>query len=264
MLDKYKREISYLRISVTDRCNLRCYYCMPSDGIVKKKHSQIISYENILKITEQSVKAGIKKIRLTGGEPLVRKNIENLVGDISRIKGIEEVCMTTNGTLLWEKAAALKNNGIDRVNVSLDTLDPVRYREITGVGDIKDALKGIYSAIDEGIRVKINMVVLKDTQKKDIEKMRSFCAELEISLQLINAYSLKKSKTDGVFDRPPKCENCNRIRLLSDGKLKPCLHSDIEVEVDYDNILGSIVKTVNLKPERGFICLKRNMNEIGG
>ncbi len=264
MLDRYNREISYLRISVTDRCNLRCYYCMPSDGIIKKKHSQIISYENILKITEQSVKAGIKKIRLTGGEPLVRKDIENLVKGISQTKGIEEVCMTTNGTLLSEKAAVLKKNGLDRVNVSLDTLDAGRYREITGVGDIKDVLKGIYSAIDEGIRVKINMVVLDDTRREDIERMRSFCAELEVSLQLINAFSLKNSKMDGIFDRPPKCEHCNRIRLLSDGKLKPCLHSDIEVEVDYDDIFGSIVKTINMKPERGYICLKRDMNEIGG
>ncbi|MBN2363895.1 radical SAM protein [candidate division WOR-3 bacterium] len=264
MLDKYNREISYLRVSVTDRCNLRCFYCMPEEGIEKKAHSDIISYENIVKIVRDSVRIGIKKIRLTGGEPLVRKGIEDLVTQISAIDGIEEVCMTTNGILLSKKAAALRKNGLDRVNISLDTLDPERYKAVTRGGDIKAVLQGIESAIEENLSVKINMVVLKDTGEGEIMKMKKFCSRLEISLQLINAYTLDSVKTESPFDRPPKCENCNRIRLMSDGKLKPCLHNDIEITVDYKDIYNSLVKTVLSKPERGCVCRNRKMNEIGG
>ncbi|MBN1150985.1 radical SAM protein [candidate division WOR-3 bacterium] len=264
MLDRYNREITYLRISVTDRCNLRCFYCMPREGVQKKKHSSIISYENIVKIVEASAGLGIKKIRLTGGEPLVRVGIEDLVAMIDEIGKIEEICMTTNGTYLADKAVKLKENGLDRVNVSLDTLDPERYKRITRVGDIRPVFKGIEKAIEAGLGVKINTVVLNDTTREDIEKMKEFCAKLEISLQLINAYNLGQKKIETTFDRPPKCEDCNRIRLLSDGKLKPCLHSNIEIEVDFNDIQGSIIKTIMAKPSKGYVCVNRTMSEIGG
>ena len=127
MLDQFNREINYLRISVTDRCNLRCTYCMPEEGVPKKRCQDIISYERIVEIVRTAVELGINKVRLTGGEPLVRKGIETLVEWLKGISGLRELALTTNGTFLTEKAAGLKKAGLDRINVSLDTLNPETY-----------------------------------------------------------------------------------------------------------------------------------------
>ena len=128
MLDRYKRNISYLRISVTDRCNLRCTYCMPEDGIDLMAHEDVLSFEEIVNFVEEAVKTGITKVRLTGGEPLVRKGIVELVERIANVKGLEDLALTTNGILLEKYANELAKAGLKRVNISLDTLDPNTYR----------------------------------------------------------------------------------------------------------------------------------------
>ena len=128
MRDRYNREIDYLRISVTDLCNYRCQYCMPSEGIEKKCHNEILSFERIEQIVRVAAKYGIKKLRLTGGEPLVRRDIASLCRSLKSIDGIEEICMTTNATLLKSMAKELKASGVDRLNISIDTLDPDKYR----------------------------------------------------------------------------------------------------------------------------------------
>ncbi|HPE21353.1 MAG TPA: radical SAM protein, partial [Candidatus Mcinerneyibacteriales bacterium] len=128
MNDLYKRQIDYLRISVTDLCNLRCVYCMPAEGVQKMEHQDLLSFEEIVRLVSIFARIGVKKIRLTGGEPLVRKGIEELVGMLLAVEGIEEIALTTNGQLLEEKAFLLKQKGLDRVNVSLDTLDPQKYK----------------------------------------------------------------------------------------------------------------------------------------
>ena len=265
MLDRFNREINYLRISVTDKCNLRCIYCMPVEGVPLRKHTDFLSFEDIEKVVQEAAKLGINKIRLTGGEPLVKKDIEKLVKKIADIEGINEVTMTTNGILLPEKAKALKEAGLKRVNISCDTLNPERYKKITRIGELEQVLKGIDAAIEVGFKVKINMVVMNDTSDEEIKEMQKFCEQKGIKLQLINHYSLVVEKMNHyTFDRPPDCAKCNRIRLLADGSLKPCLHSNKEIKLDLKNIRKSLIKTILEKPRAGRVCTNRSMMEIGG
>jgi cyclic pyranopterin phosphate synthase len=265
MYDSYNRQIDYLRISVTDKCNLRCRYCMPREGIPIRRHEDFLSFEQITAVVRAAVKLGVIKVRLTGGEPLVKRDIVELVGMICAVEGLKQLAMTTNGTLLPRYAAALKRAGLNSLNISLDTLDPKAYRLLTRGGDIRRVLAGIDAAVAERFPVKINMVVLADTSQPEIEQMKSFCATRGLSLQLINHYALAEEKIDDYsYDRPPRCQECNRIRLLADGTLKPCLHSDREIPVDLNNIEASLLETVAAKPARGLTCTGRSMMEIGG
>jgi len=159
--DSFQRPINYLRISVTDRCNLRCVYCMPPEGITQMSHYDILSYEEIYTLVKAAAELGINKVRLTGGEPLVRAGVSDLVRLIAGIETIDDISLTTNGILLAQYAAELKEAGLMRVNVSLDTLKPERFRQITRYGDLADTLKGIEAAGAVGLTpVKINMVVM--------------------------------------------------------------------------------------------------------
>ena len=142
LFDSFHRRINYLRISVTDRCNLRCIYCMPPQGVPLIPRSELLSYEEILTVVQASAELGINKIRLTGGEPLVRTELPKLIRMLSQIEGIEEISLTTNGTLLKKYAIELKEAGLRRVNVSLDTFRADRFRYITRSGELKDALEG--------------------------------------------------------------------------------------------------------------------------
>lgn len=267
MLDSYKRKIDYLRISVTDLCNLRCVYCMPAFGIKKKRHSEILSFEQIAEIVREAIKLGVNKVRLTGGEPLVRRDIEILVAKLAKIKGLKTLAMTTNGILLPKKAKILKKNGLDSINISLDTLSPSEYRRITRGGDVKKAILGIKAAKKAGFtKIKINTVVFKDTTDKELEDLRCFCKKNKLKLQLINHFSLlkKKNESDYKYDRPLPCAKCNRLRLLSTGVLKPCLFSDKEVKINLKNIAQSLKMAIKAKPKEGTKCFSRNMYEIGG
>lgn len=265
MLDKFNRKITYLRISVTDKCNLRCTYCMPPEGINVQSHDDFLSFEEIVEVVKAGVRLGISKIRLTGGEPLVKRGIIELVGMIKRVEGVEHLAMTTNGTLVGQMAAALKEAGLDSMNISLDTLDGERYRRLTRGGHINRVFRGIRAALEAAFPLKLNMVVLEDTPAEEITKMEEFCTSRGIKLQLINHYSLTEQKKNNYcFNRPPDCSRCNRLRLLAGGQLKPCLHSDIEIKVDFNNIEASLLKAVAAKPEKGSVCSSRNMIEIGG
>ena len=268
--DRSGREINYLRVSVTDRCNLRCEYCMPPEGIELKEHCDMLTYEEIVSIVGAAVRLGIGKVRLTGGEPLVRKGMDSLVRLLKEIDGIEEVSMTTNGILLTpDMAVRLKAAGLDRLNISLDSLDPARYRELTRCGEVADVLRGIEAAQAADFEgTKVNMVVSLPGSREDVEMMKSFCTREGLVLQTINRFSLSKrtSETESLhdFDRPLPCERCNRLRLTSDGYLKPCLFSDVELKVDFDDIEDSIRKAVEAKPEEGTSCSDRSMRQIGG
>lgn len=268
MLDRFERKIDYLRISVTDRCNHRCIYCMPQEGIVQKAPDQILSYEQIEQVAAVACSMGISKIRLTGGEPLVRRDIEHLVGRLAAIKGIAEVCMTTNGTLLAGLADRLKKNGLRRVNISLDALDADRYRRITRGGVLRQALTGIDAALEAGFTpVKINMVILESTTEADVRQMQLFCRRRGLILQKIMQFSLyDRDDVSSRFrtDRPPDCRGCNRLRLTADGFLKPCLFSEQEIAVDFDDIAGSLRQAVAAKPLSGRACRNRTMCQIGG
>jgi GTP 3',8-cyclase len=265
MLDRFDRAITYLRISVTDKCNLRCIYCMPADGVAARSHGDFLTLEQMAEAARAAVGLGVSKIRLTGGEPLVKRGIVDLVRMIAAIDGLEHLAMTTNGTLLADQARALKEAGLDSVNVSLDTLDPDRYRQLTRGGSIEDAQEGIRQARAVGFPVKINMVVLGDTGEEEIARMREYAAQAGARLQLINHYELSSEKGEQyAFDRPPSCGNCNRIRLMADGMLKPCLHSDEEFPLDFSRLAESLREAILAKPRRGGACTNRAMTQIGG
>ena len=162
LIDGHGRKHDYLRISITDRCNLRCVYCMSEEGVEQTCHSSILSYEEILNVVSAGAELGISKIRITGGEPLVRKNVVELIKGLAAIPGINDLAMTTNGILLPRFAAELKEAGLDRVNISLDTLQTELFREITRCGELKYALEGIEAALENDLHpVKLNTVLMK-------------------------------------------------------------------------------------------------------
>ena len=169
LLDSYNRHLNYLRISLTDRCNLRCIYCMPEQGVPKLFHEDILTYEELLRLTRLSVRLGIEKIRLTGGEPLIRKNIVDLIKDLKEIPGIRDISLTTNGVLLAEKAQALWEAGIKRINISLDTLNQQNYARITRFDYFDRVWEGIREAERIGFSpIKINVVALQGINDAEI------------------------------------------------------------------------------------------------
>lgn len=313
MRDRYNREIDYLRISVTDLCNYRCQYCMPSEGIEKKCHNEILSFERIEQIVRVAAKYGIKKLRLTGGEPLVRKDIASLCRSLKSIDGIEEICMTTNATLLKSMAKELKDSGVDRLNISIDTLDSDKYREMTRNGNLSDVLEGIELAMELGFKIKLNIVLIGGFNDMEIPELVALTKDRDISVRFIELMQigetanwskdkfisnetvlevmpeLEELEVEGVAKlyRVPGwkgtvglispvsscfCEDCNRIRLTSDGKLKPCLHSSDEIDLsrlgleELDEVLRSAIYH---KPEKHHLDETgsesiRNMNRIGG
>jgi cyclic pyranopterin phosphate synthase len=322
MLDSLGRSINYLRISVTDRCNLRCIYCMPPEGVPQMSHSEVLSYEEIRAIVQAAVQLGVNKVRLTGGEPLVRAELPKLVGMLSQIEGIEDLSLTTNGTTLKKHALELKQAGLLRVNVSLDTLKADKFRYITRLGKLNNVLDGIEAAKDAGFhRVKINTVVMRginDDEILDFAKMTyedgwhvrfielmpfKGAAEFVPSIELrqhisllgklmpcasitgngpATYYRLAGAKGSIGFisplTEPSFCSRCNRIRLTSDGRLRPCLLGEGEIDlkmplrnnVSIEELKSLILQTVASKPEnhhleRGNIRLiNRKMSQIGG
>lgn len=266
MLDRYNREIYYLRIAVTDRCNLRCTYCMPEEGIQLKSHDEILSYEEIEEIVKAAVKLGFYKFRLTGGEPLVRKGIVDLVGKLAAIDGVKTLAMTTNGLLLPEFAAPLKFAGLDRLNISLDSLIPERYREITRGADLNQALTGIKAAQEAGFeKTKLNVVLIDGFNEDEKEKFKKFAEANHLKVRFIKKMNLKTGDYYGVEGGAGgNCAICNRLRVTADGKIRSCLFSDEEIDLREAGIEAGLKKAVANKPEKGHKSLKREMIQIGG
>ncbi len=328
MLDSYGRKIDYLRISVTDRCNFRCEYCMP-ETIKFMPKNNVMDYTEIALLADRFIYHGIKKIRLTGGEPLVRKDIATLIKHLGKyVKSgkLDELTLTTNGSTLSHHSDMLRDNGIKRINVSLDTLDSGKFSAITRRGDLTAVLDGIQIAKQAGLKIKINMVALKNRNENDLLDMAHYCAEngfdlccIEtmplgndikdreenfISLKdfiapLSNSYSLHKTdyKTAGpatYFDVEALqlklglitplsqnfCNDCNRLRLTTDGKLFMCLGSNLNIDFKQairdggtEKVDGLLQKALRLKPERHFfedqmtnqnVSIDRHMNVTGG
>lgn len=266
MYDSFNREINYLRISVTDRCNLACSYCMPSEHIGKSGSQEVLSLKEIAGIVRTLAPYGITKIRLTGGEPLIRPGIEELVQMITDIEGIREVAMTTNGQRLAGMAGTLAQNGLKRVNISLDTLDPVRYRELTRGGSIQKVLKGIDASLEAGlIPVKINCVLTPETTPGEIEDLREFCEARELKLRFIRQMDLQRGKFWKVEGgQGGHCTACNRMRLTVDGRFIPCLFSEKEYSISDHGILGAFEKALAHKPWKGKANTRSTFYRIGG
>jgi cyclic pyranopterin phosphate synthase len=322
--DSFQRPINYLRISVTDRCNLRCVYCMPEEGVTLMPHADILTYEEIYTVAKVAAGLGINKVRLTGGEPLVRLGLADLVKMLAGIAGIDDLSLTTNGILLAESAARLKQAGLKRVNISLDTLQPDKFRKITRCGELEDTLKGIAAAHAVGLEpVKINMVVMAGVNDDElinfarktiddgwhvrfIEHMPvisegpapAFLFSVEAMRRRIETLGrLEPWKVD-VGNGPAKyfrlpdargtigfitpvtehfCYQCNRLRLTADGKLRPCLLSEQEIDLrgalrsgaSPDELKQLIEKAIAGKPERHHLAegKKRNgrpFSQVGG
>lgn len=186
MKDQFGRNIHYLRLSVTDRCNLRCRYCMPKEGIQKERHDEILSFEEILQLVSLFVKAGIDKIRLTGGEPLVRKKLPNLIEAINRENSIRDFSITTNGILLKHHAREILDAGISRINISLDTMKAYKFREIAQIGDLKDVLEGIATVQALGFKpIKINTVLIKGVNDDEIEDFINLTRHEDLEVRFI-------------------------------------------------------------------------------
>jgi len=186
LFDPYKRRINYLRISVTDRCNLRCRYCMPEEGIPLIPHEEILTYEEILRLVRLFVSEGISKVRLTGGEPLVRKGIVEFVTNLSKIEGIKDLSLTTNGILLKDFAKALKEAGLKRVNISLDTLQKERFYQITRRNGFEQVWKGIEEALNVQLfPIKINMVAIRGMNDDEIESFAQLTFRLPLTIRYI-------------------------------------------------------------------------------
>ena len=195
MKDQFGREIDYFRISLTDRCGFRCRYCMPQEGVPKREHAEILSLEEIAEIASAAIECGIRKIRLTGGEPLVRKGIETLCRNLKQQPDLHELTLTTNGALLAEKAAVLKEAGVDRLNISLDTLRQDRFRYITRCGNLNDTLRGIQSAEDAGFRgTKINTVLIGGFNDDEIPDLVNLTREKDISLRFIELMPIGEAR----------------------------------------------------------------------
>ncbi len=316
MLDNEGRSITYLRLSVTDRCNSRCIYCMPKDGVSMLCHNDILSYEELVRIVKATAKLGVTKVRLTGGEPLVRKGLVDLVGMIRDIEGVEEIDLTTNATLLAPVAQDLKNAGLNRINVSLDTLNPEKYKKITRMGSLDDALAGLEAANAAGfVGTKINSVLMGGVNDDEIRDLCLLCKDQPYSMRFIELMPIGECSSwprerfitgEEVLARVPElvqaggqdgvstlytaegwkgtvglirpmsnrfCKDCTRIRVTSDGKLKPCLHSSTEIPLrglEGEDLLSAIRDGIKMKPakhemdETHISESARAMNEIGG
>ena len=186
MLDKFGREITYLRLSVTDLCNLRCRYCMPEEGVPKKDHAAMLTEDEMILAVEAAASLGITKLRITGGEPLVKKNILSICRRAARVPGIREVCMTTNGIRLPELAVPLREAGVRRLNISLDTLDSEKYAQITRCGALSDALAGIHAALGAGYdKIKLNAVLIGGFNDDEIEEMAKLTLRYPLDMRFI-------------------------------------------------------------------------------
>lgn len=314
MKDSFDRSIDYLRISVTDFCNFRCSYCMPEEGVVAKKREDILSLEEIYSLARLFVEMGVTKIRLTGGEPLLRPGLEGLIYSIARLEPIKDLAMTTNAFLLEDRAKKLKEAGLDRVNISLDSLNPLVFSGLTR-GELAPVLRGIDAALEAGLGVKINTVLLKDINDGEMERMADFAMERGIDIRFIELMPLGENgvfsdkhflSCDAVLEklelrelekqiksspatmyeyknggrvgliRPLSCSfcsHCNRFRLSSDGKLRPCLHSDEHIDLltplrKGGDIRPYIEEALISKPFSHHInegeIVKESMHRIGG
>jgi cyclic pyranopterin phosphate synthase len=198
MIDRLGRNITYLRISVTDKCNLRCRYCMPEDGVCKKDHAQMLTEDEFITAVEAAASLGITKLRITGGEPLVKKNIVSICRRAAAVEGIQEVCLTTNGLLLPQLAKSLKEAGVKRLNLSLDTLDPEKYAYITRVGKLDAFRAGLDAALEAGFKkIKLNAVLIGGFNDDDIVSLAELTKQYPLDMRFIEMMPMYDS---GDFD----------------------------------------------------------------
>lgn len=266
MFDNFDRRIHYLRVSVTDRCNQRCVYCMPTNGVRWVSRQSVLSFEEIVDVVRTAVGMGIDKVRLTGGEPLVRRDVVHLVTMLAKIAGIADLAMTTNGILLSDFAKPLADAGLHRINISLDTLDPQRYRRITRGGDVRRVLAGIDAARSAGLEpVRLNCVVERSSCEPHAQAVAAFAKTNALTVRFIRRMDMTAGQfwpIDG--GSGGDCRRCNRLRLSSDGMIRPCLFSDLAFGVRELGASEAIRQAVAAKPESGHRSRHNTFYHIGG
>lgn len=239
MLDGFGREIDYLRISVTDLCNLRCRYCMPADGVCKKSHAEMLTEDEIITAVEAAAALGICKVRITGGEPLVKKNIVSICRRAAAVDGIQEVCLTTNGILLPELAKPLKEAGVKRLNLSLDTIDPEKYAYITRIGRLDAVRAGLDAALSAGFeKIKINAVLIGGFNDSEIVPLAELTKQYPVDMRFIEMMPMYDS---GDFDEKA---------FIPYTKVLDCLPEAAPAEQD-----GGVAKLYRLPGAKGNIGL---------
>ena len=239
MIDRLGRNITYLRISVTDKCNLRCRYCMPEEGVCKKDHGDMLTEDEFIMAVEAAAALGITKVRITGGEPLVKKNIVSICRRAAAVEGIREVCLTTNGLLLPKMAKELREAGVKRLNLSLDTLDPEKYAYITRIGQLEDFKAGLEAALDAGFeKVKINAVLIGGFNDDEIERLAGLTLEYPVDVRFIEMMPMYDS---GDFDERAYIPYTKVLETLPEA---------VPVEAD-----GGVAKLYRLPGARGRIGL---------
>lgn len=266
MYDRFQRKIDYLRISVTDRCNLRCIYCHPAEDVEWVPREEVLSLEEIHDVAAAAVDLGIRKIRLTGGEPLVRRGIVGLVARLALLPGLEELTMTTNATRLVEFAPQLKAAGLHRVNVSLDTLDPDHFRTITRGGRLETVLAGIAAARDAGLTpIKLNCVIKESPDEPHAQDVRAFAEQHGYLPRFIREMNLATGEFWVVIGgNGGDCSRCGRLRLTSRGEILPCLFSDLRYNTRELGARGAIEAAVHNKPESGHCSRDHSFYSVGG
>jgi cyclic pyranopterin phosphate synthase len=266
MYDGYHRRIDYLRVSLTDRCNLQCHYCMPKGKNNNLAVVDQLSKDEIISVIKEALQLGIRRVRFTGGEPQLFKGILQLVRELKSLQGLEELSLTSNGVLLSPLAEDLKEAGLDRVNISLDTINRDLYKQIT----TEDALDRVFQGIDAAKKVgfdpiKINAVHLDLIPKEEYLLLEDFCNQRGLQLRYIEEMNLAQG-TFSVISSGNRgdCSKCNRLRLLSNGDIKPCLfHGDV-YNVKELGIKQALEKACQLKPQRGIKNPREEFYQIGG
>lgn len=253
MLDPFNRRINYLRISVTDRCNLRCTYCMPAEGMKLVAHEDILRFEEIRELVRIAVTLGVSKVRLTGGEPLVRRGIVDLVGMLAELPGVEDLALTTNAVLLRQFAEPLRQAGLHRLNISLDSVNPERFRQITRNGELAEVLDGITAAMAAGFsRIKLNCVVAESPAEPDAAGVAAFAHAQGLEVRFIRCMDTARGLFWPVIGGDGgHCQLCNRLRVTSNGMVYPCLFSDRSFSIRALGAEAALQQAVATKPAAG-------------
>ncbi len=318
LVDSLGRKIEYLRISITDRCNFKCIYCVSKGKIDFLPQEELLTFEEIEEIVRVGVKLGIRVIRLTGGEPLLRRDVEKLVSRLSKIEGLEDLSLTTNGYFLAEMASTLREAGLKRINLSLDTLSEKKFKELTGGFSWRKVWEGLEKSLEVGFNpVKINCVIIRGFNDEECESLARLTYELPIEVRFIEfmpvgdnpfwgidrvvpiveimegikklgplipagktgmgparVYALPGAKGKIGFISPLSshfCGSCNRLRITSDGRLRPCLFSDVEINLKnylrkgLKSLEEAFAEALKIKPKIGVKgSTQRPMRAIGG
>lgn len=325
LTDNFQRHMNYLRVSVTDRCNLRCIYCVPRESIPRLSHADVLTYEEILRIIRAGAELGITKVRVTGGEPLVRKGVINFMAGITGVEGIHDVSLTTNGVLLEKFVDDIRTAGVSRINVSLDSLNREKFHRITGGDSFSQVWRGLEKALTRGFDpIKLNVVALAGVNDDELEAFARLTFDYPFHVRFIEYMPMGKAPlarerqlfgdeikrrllkvgkmttvNRGAYDGPSEnyqfpgsvgkigiirpitrhfCHSCNRLRLTASGQIRPCLLSDIQIDIR-DAVRGSggdtairqiLMKAVSSKPdmhhlnEDASVVVKDQMTAIGG